>query len=104
MEATTDHPSFILARALPEPMRSHFPKNAEEAQGFVPRQSRLSLGGNVLAVARTRINCAWAAYIDSVPGNDHCVEAPRVLKWGVKLPEEIARSMFPEFEGVRYAR
>lgn len=100
-----DHPSFILARALPEPWRSHFPKTMEEAQAFEPLVRRRCFGFKVLVVARTRRGqCAWSAYIDAVPGIDHDKEKNKVLLWGNKLPEAIARAMFPEFDGVRYAR
>ena len=105
MEATTDHPSFALARALPEPLRSHFPKTmGEEAQRFEPLVRRRCFGFNVLVVARTRINCAWCAYIAAVPGVDHEIEKEEVLRTGKKLPEDTARTLFPEFDDVRYAR
>ena len=101
---TDDHPSFILARALPEPWRSHFPKSAEEAQAFEPLVRSASNGLGFLAVARTRIECVWAAYCNAVPGSDHDADEREVLLWGNKLPEANARKLFPEFDDVRYAR
>lgn len=57
----------------------------------------------VLVVAKTRVECSWAAYIDAVPGMNHAMEADAVLNHGDKLDERIARAVFPEFEGVPYA-
>ena len=97
------HPSFTLAKSLPEPWRTHFPKSVEEAQAFLPHTEWRALAPRVLVVAKTRVECAWAAYIDAVPGRNHDEEAGEVLDYGAKLPEEVARLLFPRFEGVPYA-
>ena len=98
------HPSFIRARKLDEPLRSHFPKTEAEAQVWRPLILQRALSSRVLAVANSRIECAWAAYIDAVPGLDHSREASFVLDHGAKLDESIARYLFPLFDGVPYAR
>jgi len=58
----------------------------------------------VLAVACTRIECAWAAYIDAVAGVNHDREMDAVLRHGAKLLEPVARILFPEFTEVPYAK
>ena len=99
----SEHPIFDRVRALPAPWRSHFPKSVEEAQAWTPRIRRHELARNVIALSRTRIECAWAAYIDAVPGENHDREEQAVLDHGAKLQEKIARILFPEFEGIPYA-
>lgn len=75
-----------------------------EAQKPMPIVVRIRpLSKRVLAVARTRIEGKWAAYIDSVPGHSHEEEMDEVLRSGVKLPIEVAKSLFPEFENIPYA-
>ncbi len=98
-----EHPTFIRARSLSEPWRSHFPKNVEEAQAWEPRTRRHVLARQVMAVSKTRVECAWAAYIDFVPGENHDREEHAVLSYGTKLMETIARVLFPELEDVPYA-
>jgi len=64
-----------------------------------PRIQRIALARRVLAVATTRVEGAWTAYIDVVPGIDHDLEFQDVLDSGDCLPEKVARVLFPEFEG-----
>ncbi len=97
------HPSFVRASALSEPLRSHFPKTPDEARDWTPLVRTYRLSSKVLAVANSRIECAWAAYIDAVPGEDHSREAFLVLESGDKLAEPIARLLFPLFDDVPYA-
>jgi len=70
---------------------------------FAPRVRRHALATRVLAVATTRAEGTWTAYIDAVPGEDHRVEQYAVLLHGTKLSEEIARVLFPSFDDVPYA-
>lgn len=70
---------------------------------FTPVIVTYPLAMKVLAVAQTRIEGTWAAYIDAVPGMNHQYEIHRVLADGQKLAEGIARSMFPCFKEVPYA-
>ena len=63
-----------------------------------------ALNRDVLAVARSRIEGAWAAYIGAVPGQRHGDEWQAVAREGGKLQEDVARAIFPEFAGVPYAR
>lgn len=99
-----EHPSFVRAAALAEPLRSHFPKSSAEAQSFEPVIMHRALSAKVLVVATTRVECAWCAYVDAVPGMNHREELEPVLRHGAKLEEFIARALFPEFEDVPYAR
>jgi hypothetical protein len=62
------------------------------------------LSARVLAVARTRVEGTWAAYIDAVAGVNHDYEKDVVLRNGDKLTEELAIAIFPEFKDVPYAR
>lgn len=70
---------------------------------FTPVIATYPLAAKVLAVAQTRIEGTWAAYIDAVPGLDHRYEIHRVLADGQKLQEEVARILFPRFAEVPYA-
>lgn len=96
------HPSTDKAKTLPEKWRDHFPNSYESAPGWEPIVRWQGLSMTVLAVARTRIECAWAAYIKAVPGVDHDEEMEEVLRTGTKLTENVARAIFPDFEGVPY--
>lgn len=71
---------------------------------FEPLIRSRALARRVLAVARTRIEGAWAAYIDAVPGDDFAAETAAVLDHGQKLTEGLARTLFPEFNDLPYAR
>lgn len=62
-------------------------------------QRYTALARTVIAVATTRIEGTWAAYIASVPGVKHDHEWRRVLEYGDKLPEDIAKAIFPDFVG-----
>ena len=63
-----------------------------------------ALAMRVLAVATTRVEGTWKAYIDAVPGINHNEEYDEVLRVGDTLGEDIAKSMFPEFKDIPYAR
>ena len=100
-----DHPSFTRAKALPEPLRSHFPKSVLEANGWKAHIRYMALGDSrVMVVAVTRIECAWRCYIGAVPGQNHDDEWQEVRDQGGTLPEAVALAIFPEFKGVPYAR
>jgi len=99
-----EHPAFTKAKALPEPLRSHFPKNQEEASSWEPHIRYCALGHyQVMVVAVTRIECAWRCYIGAVPGQNHDNEWQEVRDQGGTLSERVALAIFPEFKGVRYA-
>lgn len=98
-----ENPHFAIARDLPEPWRSHFPKSMKEAQAFKPIVIQYPLAMRVLVVAKTRIESAWCAYVDAVPGMNHDLEKDAILLYGTKLPENTARTLFPRFEDIRYA-
>lgn len=85
-----------------------FPETPDEAKEWEtepqPRyEQKSALATKVLCVAHTRIEGAWSAFIDAVPGINHSNEMEAVFRHGTKLPEEIARLLFPLFEGVPYA-
>lgn len=104
MRDETRHPAFLVAESLPEPWRSHFPKDMAEANHWKSHIIVRALAERVLAVAKTRIECAWAAYVGDVPGLVHDAEWFCVLIAGAKLDEPVARSIFPELSEVPYAR
>jgi hypothetical protein len=89
---------------LPEKWRKHFPNSVEDAKTWEPACFRYALASRVLAVAKTRIEGMWCAYVDAVPGANHKNEMEDVLKHGSKLDEHFALELFPHFEGVPYAR
>lgn len=70
---------------------------------FTPMIVSYPLATKVLAVAQTRIEGTWAAYIDAVQGFNHQYEIHRVLADGQKLDEKVARVLFPRFKEVPYA-
>lgn len=57
----------------------------------------------VLVVAHRRVEGSWCAYIKNVPGDNHMDELEEVSAHGSKLPEAVARAIFPHIEGP-YAR
>jgi hypothetical protein len=63
-----------------------------------------ALASKVLAVAATRIEGTWKAYVDAVPGMDHDKEWEEVLRQGCPLMEDWARGIFPRFKDMKYAR
>ncbi len=70
---------------------------------FEPKIRWKPLAERVLVVAKTRIEGAWKAYIDAVPGELHTAEIQEVLDDGDELREDIARILFPEFDDLPYA-
>ncbi len=101
---STEHPSFTRAKALPEPLRSHFPKTVQEARKWKAHIRYQSLSDyRVMVVAVTRIECAWRCYIGAVQGRSHDDEWQAVRDHGGTLPENVALAIFPEFKGVKYA-
>ncbi len=81
-----------------------FPENPEEARTWSPVCRFVALNRQVLAVAQTRVEGAWGAYVGPVAGIDHSEEFDAVLREGSKLPERIAWAIFPTLAGVPYAR
>lgn len=77
--------------------------NIQECQEWKSYTTYVALASNVLAVANTRIEGGWSAYCGAVPGVRHSFEWQAVLREGDKLPEHIARAIFPQFVGVRYS-
>ena len=100
----TEHPVFTRVKQMPSPWREHFPKTFAEAEAWKPITRRVALASRVLVVARTRIEGAWSAYCDAVPGDNHGREQAAVLQHGDKVPEPVARCLFPEFLAVPYAQ
>lgn len=67
-----------------------------------PTTARFALASRVLIVAVTRIEGAWSAYCDAVPGIRHDDEWEEVWRTGTKIPEKMARALFPQFEDLPY--
>lgn len=83
--------------------RFYFPANREEAQDWTPNIFVKALHRCVLCVATTRAEGLWSAYCGNVPGKNHDDEWGAIWRDGDKLPEAIARAIFPQFDGVPYA-
>ena len=81
-----------------------FPNTPTEALEWKPTIYKYALHSHILVVARTRIEGKWAAYINLVPGVDHDDEMDAVLDLGRKLPETVARALFPCCRDLPYAR
>ncbi len=62
----------------------------------------LALASKVIAVAATRVEGTWKAYIDCVPGLCHSDEWEAVLANGDPLHEPVARAIFPRFADIPY--
>lgn len=62
-----------------------------------------ALDSQVLVVAIYRIEGAWCAFIGPCPGESHEDEIQDVAASGTKLPEKLARFLFP-YIGFPYAR
>ena len=81
-----------------------FPKTPEDARKWVPIVQKTALHSRILAVATTRIEGAWSAYIAPVPGIDHNEEMTEVLRTGNKLHKDLAVLLFPMFAEIPYAK
>ena len=79
------------------------PENQSECRGWEPQVAVFALSSKVLAVANTRVEGCWKAYIDAVPGKNHDEEWKDVRGRGVALPHEIAKVIFPGFAAIRYS-
>jgi hypothetical protein len=80
-----------------------FPQTPAEGADWKRPVFVRALARKVLVVARPRVEGAWCAYIDAVPGERHEAEKWGVLENGDKLPSEVARVLFPMFDGVPYS-
>ncbi len=60
-----------------------------------------ALDSKVIVVAIEGAVKDWAAYIGAVPGDNHDKEWFDVAKHGTKLPEKVARLLFPDFVKAR---
>lgn len=92
-----------MANELPMGWADHFPKTDAEVRVWRQYTSIVALANRVLAVATTRVEGSWSAYCDAVEGQNHHREAELVLRFGSKMDEQVARLLFPIFEGVPYA-
>ena len=70
---------------------------------FIPRICYHALASKVLVVMNTCCEGTWCAYCDAVPGIRHDNEFQEVLATGDKLPERVARAIFPEMAKLPYA-
>lgn len=80
-----------------------FPETLEEANDWSPYVAVTPLHQQVLTMARTRVEGTWSAYVFPVDGLDHLSEAKEWRVEGSKLPEAVARAIFPELDLVPYA-
>lgn len=81
-----------------------FPETSDETANWDKTLRSKALARRVLAVAITRVEGTWKAYCDAVPGRNHANEYHAVLAEGLALPENLALVIFPQFEGIPYAR
>lgn len=57
----------------------------------------------ITAVARTRIEGSWGAYVGITTGDYPEIEQKRILDHGAKLRSEVADAIFPELAAIRYS-
>ena len=74
-----------------------------ECNEWEPQVAVFALSSKIIAVANTRVEGRWKAYIDAVPGKNHDEEWQDVRRQGVAVPHEIAKAIFPGFAAIRYA-
>ena len=82
---------------IPDRWAAHF---AKPNGSWEPYRSRSALASRMLVVAAARVEGAWVAHVEAVPGFDHSRELEHVLDHGTKLPESVALLLFPEAVGV----
>lgn len=82
----------------------NFPETKEELINWKCITKRYMLHRCVMCLARTRVEGTWNAYCFPVPGQNHDTEEYLWKTEGVKLPEQVAKIMFPSFDKVPYAR
>jgi hypothetical protein len=80
-----------------------FGKTPEECRDWEPTVIRRCLHRQVMCIARSRVEGAWAAYCFPVPGHNHDDEEYIWKNEGAKLGENIAKALFPQFDGIPYA-
>jgi len=78
---------------------------------WTPQIESYELAPQVLVVARTRVEGAWRAYVGCVPSAIFELDEVHreifrkmVLDGGEKVPEALARIMFPQFKDLEYAK
>ena len=84
--------------------RIDFPECREEALEWEPTMRVLALHRQVLAVARTRVECEWSCYVFPVAGKNHDDEKDAWKTEGCKQTADVARALFPAFEEIPYSR
>lgn len=80
----------------------HFALVKTDPELWQPYRTYRALDRTVLCAAQTRIHGAWVAYAMAVPGRNHEYEMEEVLLHGSKIPERVARALFPVFDGLPY--
>ena len=96
------HPDGPHKQFCPETWPAWLKDHYADLANWHPATQRQALAMRVLAVANTRVEGSWSAYINAVPGINHEEEMEAVLRHGDKLHEPIARSLFPAFRELRY--
>ena len=87
-----------------------FPETDSDAVEWKPQIEYRSLGGQnhrrgaILAVAKTRIEGTWIAYIGVVEGRSFDAEYDEVLRIGTPVNRYVAQILFPRFAKVPYAK
>ena len=80
------------------------PTGASDSTGsFSPQFYRRMLHGQVMVLAKTRIEGTWKAYCFPVPGKSHDNEEYLWEREGSAISEKLARQMFPSLENVPYS-
>ena len=80
------------------------PGDSSECRGWQPHVAVFALAPKVIAVANTRVEGRWKAYVDAVPGKNHDEEWQDVRAHGTALQENVAKVLFPGFAGIPYSR
>lgn len=96
------HPNGPHKRCCPETWPAWLKDHFADPNTWKRATQRHALAMRVLAVANTRVEGAWSAYIDAVPGMNHAAEEEEVLRHGSKLSEGVARLLFPLFNELSY--
>ena len=81
-----------------------FPANRVAGCIWEPAIFHRSVGPEIVAVAKSRIEGKWRAYIATTTEANHDNAIEATINWGIPVDEKLARGLFPvEFTEVPYA-
>ena len=88
------------------PLDARFPQRGDldAIAAWQPSVAVRALHSQVLVIAVSRVEGAWAAYLGPVAGHNHEVEWREVWRHGNKQAPALANHLFPGWAEIPYAR